>query len=148
MTKIFHTIGGIEYTLGNFLTFSESYSETNKTYTNEAGETILYPVRSGKKKLSIVIEANSVYLDVLKKLFCQPVIRLKYTHGSDSETNSIGDIKPLIHEAEFIKTSDISIKQISDVRTALPNYGVRNGLGFYDRFGRGAYEFSVTLEEV
>ena len=148
MTAIYHTINGKEYTLGNFLEFKESFSENIRKFENESGHSIVYPVRSGKRCLSITIEANSVYLNILKKLFNQPVIHLKYTHGSDAECDCIGNIKQTVHEADFIKTSSVSVKQIADIRTMLPNHGVQCGLGFYDRFGRGSYEFSVSLEEV
>ncbi|MGN0631649.1 MAG: hypothetical protein ACI4JN_10010 [Ruminococcus sp.] len=148
MTAIFLTIGSTEYILRNFTEFRESYSENIRKFENESGHSIVYPVRNGKRCLSITIEANSVYLNILKELFSHPVIHLKYTHGSDAECDCIGNIKQIIHEADFIKTSSINIKQIADIRTMLPNHGVQCGLGFYDRFGRGAYEFSVSLEEV
>ncbi|MGN0507602.1 MAG: hypothetical protein ACI4GX_00060 [Ruminococcus sp.] len=148
MTAIYHYINGREYTLGNFLDFNESFSENIRKFENESGHSIIYPVRNGKSCLSITIEANSVYLNILKELFSHTVIHLKYTHGSDAECDCIGNIKQIIHEADFIKTSSINIKQIADIKTMLPNHGVRCGMGFYDRFGRGAYEFSVSLEEV
>lgn len=151
MTAIFHEINSTEYILRNFTKFEESYSENIKKFESESGHSIVYPVRSGKCCISLTIEANSVYLNVLKKLFNQPIIHLKYTHGSDADTDYIGNIKQQIHEADFIKTSGISIKQIADIRVAFPNSGMGcsyGKLGYYDRFGRGAYEFSVSLEEV
>lgn len=151
MTAIFLEIGGTEYILRNFAKFEESFSENIKKFENESGHAIVYPVRSGKRCISLTTEANSVYLSVLKKLFNQPVIHLKYTHGSDADTDCIGNIKQKIHEVDFIKTSGISIKQIADIRVSLPNAGMKcsyGKLGYYDRFGGGAYEFSVSLEEV
>lgn len=151
MTAIFHEINGTEYILRNFTKFEESYTENIKKFESESGHSIVYPVRSGKRCISLTIEANSVYLNVLKRLFNQPVIHLKYTHGSDADTDCIGNIRQQIHEADFIKTSSISIKQIADIKVALPNAGMGcsyGKLGYYDRFGRGAYELSVSLEEV
>lgn len=151
MTAIFLEIGGTEYILRNFAKFEESFSENIKKFENESGHAIVYPVRSGKRCISLTIEANSVYLNVLKKLFNQPIIHLKYTHGSDADTDCIGDIKQKIHEVDFIKTSNITIKQIADIRVSVPNSGMKcsyGKLGYYDKFGRGIYEFSVSLEEV
>ena len=151
MTAIFLTIGGTEYLLRNFIEFRESYSENIKTFRNESGKAIVYPVRTGKCCLSIKIEANSVYLNVLKELFNQPVIHLKYTNGSDADTDCIGNIRQQIHEADFIKSGSISIEQIADIKTSCQNAGMKCSYGrpgFYDRFGRGAYIFSVSLEEV
>lgn len=151
MTAIFHTIGGTEYVLRNITEWRDSYSEEMKTFQNESGSTIVYPVRSGRRSISLKIEANSVYLSVLKSIFNEPVIRLRYTHGSDADTDCIGNITQKIHEADFIKSGKISVRQIADIRTALKNVGMScsyGKLGKYDRFGRGAYEFSVTLEEV
>lgn len=151
MTAIFHTIGGTEYILRNFIKFEESYSENIKKFESESGHAIVYPVRCGKCCISLTIETNSVYLSILKEIFSNAVIHLKYTHGSDAGTDCIGNITQKIHEKDFIKTSNIQVKQIADVRTSLPNSGIKSsfgGLGYYDRFGRGAYEFSVSLEEV
>lgn len=151
MTAIFHEINGTEYILRNFTKFEESYTENIKKFESESGHSIVYPVRSGKRCISLTIEANSVYLNVLKRLFNQPAIHLKYTHGSDADTDCIGNIKQQIHEADFIKTSSISIKQIADIKVALLNSGMGcsyGKIGYYDRFGRGAYELSVSLEEM
>lgn len=151
MTAIFHKIGGTEYILRNFTKFEESFSENIKKFESESGHAIVYPVRSGKRCIALTAEANSVYLKTLKELFNQPVIHLKYTHGSDADTDCIGNIKQQIHESDFIKTSSITIKQIADIRTSVPNAGMKcsyGKMGFYDRFGRGAYELSVTLEEI
>lgn len=145
MTAIYHTINGEEYILRNFLEFKESYSENIRKFENESGHSIVYPVRSGKRCLSITIEANSVYLKILKEIFSTPIIHLKYTHGYDSE-----GYDKTIHEVDFIKTSSVNIKQIANTKTTLPNYGVRAkyGLYYHDAFGSGSYEFSVSLEEV
>ncbi len=151
MTALFLELGGTGYIARNFLEFEETYKENTKQFENERGETIIYPVRSGKRCISLAIEANSIYLNVLKELFNQPVVHLKYTHGSDAECDIIGNVKQIIHERDFIKTSDIKVKQIADTKTIFPNAGIKcdyGKLGYYDRFGRGAYEFSVTLEEV
>ncbi len=150
MTAIFHEIGGTEYILRNFIKFDESFSENIKKFESESGHSIVYPVRSGKHCISLTIEANSVYLKTLKEIFNQPVIHLKYTHGSDADTDYIGNIKQQVHEADFIKTGNITINQIADIRTSVPNAGMScsyGKLGLYDRFGRGIYQFSVTLEE-
>ncbi|MDE6019850.1 MAG: hypothetical protein K2H01_02475 [Ruminococcus sp.] len=151
MTAIFLETGGTEYILRNFTKFNESYSENIKKFESESGRAIIYPIRSGKRCIALTIEANSVYLNILKNMFNQPVIHLKYTHGSDADTDCIGNIKQQIHEADFIKTGNITIKQIADIKAAIPNAGMKcsyGKLGYYDRFGRGAYEFSVTLEEI
>lgn len=151
MTAIFYTIGGAEYMLRNIVKWQDSYSEEIKTYQNESGNAIVYPVRCGKHSISLKIEANSMYLSVLKSIFTQPVVHLKYTHGSDADTDCIGNIAQEIHEADFVKSGNITISQIADIKTALPNAGMSctyGKLGKYDRFGRGAYEVSVTLEEV
>ena len=66
MTAIFLEIGGTEYILRNFAKFEESFSENIKKFENESGHAIVYPVRSGKRCISLTIEANSVYLNVLK----------------------------------------------------------------------------------
>lgn len=151
LTAIIHTIGNTEYVLRNITSWECSYSEELRTFQNESGSTIVYPVRSGKRTISIKIEANSVYLGVLQDIFNQPVIHLRYTHGSDAECDCVGNIMQKVHEAEFIKLSKISVQQIADIRTALPNCGVScsyGKFGKYDRYGRGAYIFSVTIEEV
>lgn len=148
MTAIFHRIGGREYVMRNFLEFKESFSENIKKFENEAGSSIVYPVRCGKRRISAKIECNSVYLAVLKEILSSPIIHLKYTHGSDAECNCIGDVKQKVHEVDFIKSSDISIKQIADTSVKLPNRGMYSDMGYYDIDGRGAYEVSVTLEEV
>ena len=151
MTAIKAMINGKEYTLRNFLRFDVSYSEETKTYQNESGRKIIYPVRSGKRRIAMTIEANTMYLDVLRQLFSAAEIHLKYIDGMDIETDTIGNIKHLVQEGDFYKSSDISIKRIADSRTAMRNAGIScsgGRLGKYDRFGRGAYEFSVALEEV
>ena len=151
MTAILASVGGAEYVLRNFLKFDVAYSEETKIYQNESGRKIIYPVRSGKRRIAMTIEANTTYLDVLRELFAAPEIHLKYIDGMDIETDCIGNIRHLVQEGDFCKSSDISIKRIADSCVALLNAGIScayGKLGHYDRFGRGAYEFSVTLEEV
>ena len=151
MTAILANIGGTEYVLRNFLKFDVSYSEETKSFQNESGKKIIYPIRAGKRRIAITIEANTTYLDVLRKLFSSTEIHLKYIDGMDVETDCISNIEHLVQEGDFYKSSDISIKRLADSRTALQNAGMScsyGRLGKYDRFGRGAYEFSVTLEEV
>ncbi|MGN0592502.1 MAG: hypothetical protein ACI4JQ_04600 [Ruminococcus sp.] len=151
MTAILAEIDGMEYVLRNILKFDVSYSEEKRSYKNESGRMILYPVRTGKRSISLTIEANTIYLDVLRKLFAPTEIHLRYMDGMEADTDCIGNIRHRIQEGIFYKSSDISIRRAADSRVALNNAGIHcsyGKLGAYDRFGRGAYEFSVTLEEV
>lgn len=153
MTAIFATVDGIHETvaLRNFLEFDVSYTEITKTFQNESGQTIVYPVRTGKRKISLKIEANTAYLKVLRTLFSAAVVHLQYTDGMYSDTDSMGNIKQETLEGDFRKTSDLTITRKADACTALPNAGMYSPYGkqgLYDRCGRGAYEFAVSLEEV
>lgn len=151
MTAILANMDGKDCVLRNILKFDVSYSEETRSYQNESGRRIIYPVRTGKRRIAMTIEANTTYLDVLRQLFGEVEIHLKYIDGMDIETDCIGNIKHLVQEGDFYKSSDISVKRIADSRIALLNAGMSctyGKLGYYDRFGRGAYELSVTLEEV
>lgn len=151
MTAILANIDRKGYILRNILRFDVSYSEETRNYQNESGRRIIYPVRTGKRRIALRIEANTTYLDVLRQLFSAPEIHLKYIDGMDIETDTIGNIRHLVQEGDFYKSSDISVKRIADSRIAMHNAGIScsgGRLGKYDRFGRGAYELSVTLEEV
>ncbi len=152
MTAIVYEIDGIWYYLRNFLEFSESYSEETNKFSCESGHTYVYPLQNGgrKHKISLKIEANSEYLKVLRKIFSQTEISLTFFHDSANvSTDAIGNVKRLPRRETFVKSGDYKVEQIVPVDTAIRNHGMYcvNGCGgAYDRYGRGAFEFSVTLE--
>ena len=135
------------FLIRNFLQFDVSESELVNTYQNESGRTILYPIRQGKRKISLKIETDLNGLAHLKEYFNQPSLLLYYKSPADiAEQNGI-----------FRKTSDIQTE------TVKKGHFFDNSPIFWDSqveeigFSRpvldaeqntGIYELSVSLEEV
>ena len=126
-----------------------AYSEDVNTYQNESGKTISYPVRLGKRKIEYKVETDLQGLDVLTEIFQQPEMLLFYKSASDSQEQC----------GYFRKTSDLQITTVSrnpkfdnnpflyQMQSKSPTsyfYLLDDGLQQHT----GAYEFSVSLEEV
>lgn len=138
------------YLIRNVLQMDVSYSEDVNTYQNESGRTISYPVRLGKRKIAYKVETDLQGLDILTEIFQQPEILLFYKSASDSQEQY----------GYFRKTSDLQITTVSrnpkfDNNPFLYQwqykspelshfYLLNDGLQPHT----GAYEFSVSLEEV
>lgn len=141
----------------NLLTFDVSYAETVNTYENESGQTITYPIRIGKRKIDLKIETDLQGLIMLKDYFSQPECFFFYRSTTDIEEQ----------HGTFRKTSDVQIQTIAnesnfrnshlfddasffcDVNSEYGNY-LQRLYEFYkgNYYHTGAYEFSVSLEEV
>lgn len=141
----------------NLLTLDVSYAETVNTYENESGQTITYPIRIGKRKIDLKIETDLQGLIMLKDYFSQPECFFFYRSTTDIEEQ----------HGTFRKTSDVKIQTIAnesnfcnshlfddasffcDVNSEYGNY-LQRLYEFYkgNYYHTGAYEFSVSLEEV
>ena len=141
----------------NLLTFDVSYAETVNTYENESGQTITYPIRIGKRKIDLKIETDLQGLIMLKDYFSQPECFFFYRSTTDIEEQ----------HGTFRKTSDVQIQTIAnesnfrnshlfddasffcDVDSEYGDY-LQRLYEFYkgNYYHTGAYEFSVSLEEV
>lgn len=136
----------------NLLEFNVSYSETVNTYENEKGRTIQYPVRVGKRKISLKVETNLHGLAILKDYFSQNEFFFFFRSTTDEVEQN----------GTFRKTSDIQIQTIAnepDFRNVhlfgdVPNSDTSSEYGEYVQLylgndnHTGAYEFSASLEEV
>ena len=141
----------------NLLQFDVSYAETVNTYENESGQTITYPIRIGKRKIDLKIETDLQGLIMLKDYFSQPECFFFYRSTTDIEEQ----------HGTFRKTSDVQIQTIAnesnfrnshlfddasffcDVDSEYGDY-LQRLYEFYkgNYYHTGAYEFSVSLEEV
>ena len=137
------------YLIRNVLQMDVAYSEDVNTYQNESSKTIAYPVRLGKRKIAYKVETDLQGLDILTEIFKQPEILLFYKSASDSQEQC----------GYFRKTSDLQITTVSrnpkfdnnpflyQMQSKSPTsyfYLLDDGLQQHT----GAYEFSVSLEEV
>ena len=140
------------YLIHQFTKFDVSYSEITSTYENEAGHTIQYPVRVGKRKIDLELECNLDTLNILTEFFQQSEILMLYQSPTDAAEQF----------GTFRKTSDIQVQTVSKN----PHYynnpflyqkledGTNNGY-FYElqelyagKSQTGIYYISVSLEEV
>ena len=138
------------YLIRNILQMNVTFSEIVDTYENESGHTITYPVRLGKRRIDIKMEADLQGLEILMEVFKQPELLLFYKSPSDS----------CEQYGYFRKTSDLQITTIArnprfdnnpllyQWQNKSPElshfYPLDDGLQPHT----GAYEFSVSLEEV
>mgnify|MGYP004519858575 FL=1 len=138
------------YLIRNILQMNVTFSEIVDTYENESGHTITYPVRLGKRRIDIKIEADLQGLEILMEMFKQPELLLFYKSPSDS----------CEQYGYFRKISDLQITTIArnprfdnnpllyQWQNKSPElshfYPLDDGLQPHT----GAYEFSVSLEEV
>lgn len=143
--------------LRNLLQFEVSYAETVNTYENESGQTISYPVRIGKRKIALKVETDLHGLIMLKDYFSQPECFFFFRSTTDIEEQ----------HGTFRKTSDVQIQTVAnecnlhnthlfddasalcDVNSEYGDY-LQQLYEFYkgNDYHTGAYEFSVSLEEV
>lgn len=138
------------YLIRNILQMNVTFSEIVDTYENESGHTITYPVRLGKRRIDIKMEADLQGLEILMEMFKQPELLLFYKSPSDS----------CEQYGYFRKISDLQITTIArnprfdnnpllyQWQNKSPElshfYPLDDGLQPHT----GAYEFSVSLEEV
>lgn len=137
------------YLIRNVLQMDVTYSEDVNTYQNESGKTISYPVRLGKRKIAYKMETDLQGLDILTAIFRQPEILLFYKSASDSREQY----------GYFRKTSDLQITTVSrnpkfDNNPFLFQMQSESSTSYFYPLDdglqphTGAYEFSVSLEEV
>ena len=137
------------YLIRNVLQMDVTYSEDVNTYQNESGKTISYPVRLGKRKIAYKMETDLQGLDILTAIFRQPEILLFYKSASDSREQY----------GYFRKTSDLQITTLSrnpkfDNNPFLFQMQSESSVSYFYPLDdglqphTGAYEFSVSLEEV
>ena len=137
------------YLIRNVLQMNVTYSEDVNTYQNESGKTISYPVRLGKRKIEYKVETDLQGLDILTAIFRQPEILLFYKSASDSREQY----------GYFRKTSDLQITTVSrnpkfDNNPFLFQMQSESSTSYFYLLDdglqphTGAYEFSVSLEEV
>lgn len=137
------------YLIRNVLQMDVTYSEDVNTYQNESGKTISYPVRLGKRKIAYKMETDLQGLDILTAIFRQPEILLFYKSASDSREQY----------GYFRKTSDLQITTVSrnpkfDNNPFLFQMQSESSVSYFYPLDdglqphTGAYEFSVSLEEV
>lgn len=140
------------YLIHQFTKFDVSYSEITSTYENEAGHTIQYPVRVGKRKIDLELECNLDTLNILTEFFQQSEILMLYQSPTDAAEQF----------GVFRKISDIQVQTTSKNPHYYNNpflyqtleYDTNNGY-FYElqelqkgENQTGIYYISVSLEEV
>lgn len=135
------------FLIRNFLQFDVSESEIVNTYQNENGNTILYPIRQGKRKINLQIETDLSGLAHLKEYFNQPELIFFYKSPADAEEQ--GGI--------FRKTSDIQTNTVKKGHSFdnNPIFGdaQMEDIGFSkpiteNEHNTGIYELSISLEEI
>lgn len=135
------------FIIRNIMQFDVSESEIMNTYQNENGNTILYPIRQGKRKINLKIETDLIGLVHLKEYFKQP--ELLFFYKSPADIKEQGGI--------FQKTSDIQTNIVKKGHSfdnnpifwdsQIENIGFTKPITENEQ-STGIYELSISLEEL